>query len=138
MGCSKRIMELFLFGRSDRIPISTARFANVAFSDGSLLHGFDQRIALGQPLSVPVDVRRYFITQEESGLLCLMSCLLGKNRDIFFPKLSSGLHLTGFREITVRYLESLGFEAVACESEQEARESPLTNVPLVLFKSSKI
>ena len=123
MGCSKRIMELFLFGRSDRIPISTARFANVAFSDGSLLHGFDQRIALGQPLSVPVDVRRYFITQEESGLLCLMSCLLGKNRDIFFPKLSSGLHLTGFREITVRYLESLGFEAVACESEQEARES---------------
>ena len=123
MGCSKRIMELFLFGRSDRIPISTARFANVAFSDGSLLHGFDQRVAQGQPLSVPVDVRRYFITQEESGLLCLMSCLLGENRDIFFPQLSSGLHLTGFREITVRYLDSLGYEAVTCESEQEARES---------------
>lgn len=122
MGCSKRIMELFLFGRSDELSISTARFANVAFSDGSLLHGFDQRIAQGQPLSVPTDVLRYFITQEESGVLCLLSCLLGENREIFFPKLLGELHLTGFKDIAVRYLESLGYSTVSCDSEQEARD----------------
>lgn len=84
MGASKRIMEMFLMRESLSIPISTARFANVAFSDGSLLHGFNQRFAKHQPISAPNDVRRYFVTPQESGELCLMSCLLGENRDIFF------------------------------------------------------
>jgi FlaA1/EpsC-like NDP-sugar epimerase len=121
MGASKRIMELFLMRESQTLPISTARFANVAFSDGSLLHGFNQRFAKRQPISAPNDVRRYFVTPQESGELCLMSCLLGNNRDIFFPKLSEALHLTRFSDIAVRYLENLGYEPVECASEDEAR-----------------
>ncbi|HBS27764.1 MAG TPA: UDP-N-acetylglucosamine 4,6-dehydratase [Gammaproteobacteria bacterium] len=121
MGCSKRIMEQYLMRRSLEIPVSTARFANVAFSDGSLLHGFNQRIQKRQPISAPNDVRRYFVTPKESGELCLMSCLLGENRDIFFPKLSEALHLITFDEIARRYLNQLGYEALECESEDEAR-----------------
>jgi FlaA1/EpsC-like NDP-sugar epimerase len=126
MGASKRIMELFLLNASLEVPVSTARFANVAFSDGSLLHGFAQRIAKGQPLSAPRDVRRYFITQEESGVLCVMSCLLGENRDIFFPKLDPAANLLTFSEIAVRYLESLGYEPESCPSEDEARQKAST------------
>lgn len=122
MGASKRIMEMFLMRASQALPISTARFANVAFSDGSLLHGFNQRFAKRQPISAPNDVRRYFVTPQESGELCLMSCLLGDNRDIFFPKLSEHLHLTTFSEIAVRYLNALGFEPHECASEDEARD----------------
>ncbi|MFT3800679.1 MAG: UDP-N-acetylglucosamine 4,6-dehydratase [Burkholderiaceae bacterium] len=121
MGCSKRIMELFLFGNDDALPVSTARFANVAFSDGSLLHGFGQRIAKQQPLSAPSDVRRYFITQPESGFLCLASCLLGAHREVFFPKLDESMHLITFAEIADRYLHSLGYEPVRCATEDEAR-----------------
>jgi FlaA1/EpsC-like NDP-sugar epimerase len=121
MGASKRIMEMFLMRESLRMPISTARFANVAFSDGSLLHGFNQRVAKQQPISAPNDVRRYFVTPQESGELCLMSCLLGENRDIFFPKLSEALNLTRFSEIAVRYLEERGYEPYQCGSEDEAR-----------------
>jgi FlaA1/EpsC-like NDP-sugar epimerase len=121
MGASKRIMEMFLMRRSLKIPISTARFANVAFSDGSLLHGFNQRIQKRQPLSAPQDIKRYFVTPQESGELCLMSCLLGENRDIFFPKLSEHLHLITFAEIAVKYLAQLGFEAHPCATEDEAR-----------------
>lgn len=121
MGASKRIMEMFLMRRSIDIPISTARFANVAFSDGSLLHGFNQRIQKKQPLSAPKDVKRYFVTPKESGELCLMSCLLGDNRDIFFPKLNEKLHLISFAEIAVNYLKKLGYEPYICQSENEAR-----------------
>ena len=121
MGASKRIMELFLMRESLIQPISMARFANVAFSDGSLLHGFNQRFAKRQPISAPNDVRRYFVTPQESGELCLLSCLLGGNRDIFFPKLSEKLHLITFSEIAVRYLRSLGFEPHECATEEEAR-----------------
>lgn len=121
MGASKRIMEMFLMRESLELPISTARFANVAFSDGSLLHGFNQRFAKRQPISAPNDVRRYFVTPQESGELCLSSCLLGGNRDIFFPKLSEELDLTRFSDIAVRYLESLGFEPYECATEDEAR-----------------
>ena len=123
MGASKSIMEQFLMRESLALPVSTARFANVAFSDGSLLHGFNQRFNKRQPIAAPNDVRRYFVTPEESGQLCLMSCLLGKNRDIFFPKLSEKLHLVTFADIAVRYLEEKGFEPVACTSEEEARAS---------------
>ena len=122
MGASKRIMEMFLMRASESLPISTARFANVAFSDGSLLHGFNQRFAKRQPISAPKDVRRYFVTPQESGELCLMSCLLGENRDIFFPKLSEKLHLITFSDIAVRYLKALGYEPYECASEDEARD----------------
>ena len=122
MGASKRIMEMFLMRASQALPISTARFANVAFSDGSLLHGFNQRFAKRQPISAPGDVRRYFVTPQESGELCLMSCLMGDNRDIFFPKLSEHLHLTTFSSIAVRYLNALGYEVFQCVSEDEARD----------------
>jgi FlaA1/EpsC-like NDP-sugar epimerase len=122
MGASKRIMESFLARESLRQNISMARFANVAFSDGSLLHGFNQRFLLRQPISAPTDVRRYFITPSESGELCLLSGLLGYNRDVFFPKLNEDLHLATFSEIARRYLHQLGFEVFECDSENEARE----------------
>jgi FlaA1/EpsC-like NDP-sugar epimerase len=122
MGASKRIMEMFLMRESLRMQISTARFANVAFSDGSLLHGFNQRFAKRQPFAAPNDVRRYFVTPQESGELCLMSCLLGENRDIFFPKLSEHLHLTTFSDIATRYLAGLGYDVFECATEDEARD----------------
>ncbi len=121
MGASKRIMEMFLMRRSTDIDISTARFANVAFSDGSLLHGFNQRIAKKQPIVAPNDIKRYFVVPKESGELCLMSCLLGENREIFFPKLSESLHLITFAEIAEKYLYQQGYEPYLCKSEDEAR-----------------
>ena len=122
MGASKRIMEMYLMNLSQQINISTARFANVAFSDGSLLHGFNQRIHKKQPIVAPKDIKRYFVTPQESGELCLMSCIFGDNRDIFFPKLSEKLHLVSFADIAVKYLSALGFEPFLCKSEDEARD----------------
>ncbi|XVH58085.1 UDP-N-acetylglucosamine 4,6-dehydratase [Providencia hangzhouensis] len=122
MGASKRIMEMFLMRKSEQMAISTARFANVAFSDGSLLHGFNQRIQKRQPIVAPNDIKRYFVTPQESGELCLMSCIFGENRDIFFPKLSEALHLISFADIAVKYLEQLGYEPHLCDSEEEARQ----------------
>lgn len=121
MGASKRIMEMFLMQLSEKIDISTARFANVAFSDGSLLYGFEQRIKKQQPIVAPNDVRRYFVTPQESGELCLMSALFGDNRDIFFPKLSEELHMITFSEIAIKYLKSLGYKPYLCKTEEEAR-----------------
>jgi FlaA1/EpsC-like NDP-sugar epimerase len=115
-------MEMFLMRNSAEITISTARFANVAFSDGSLLHGFDQRIKKQQPIVAPNDIKRYFVIPKESGELCLMSCIFGENRDIFFPKLSEGLHLISFADIAVKYLKERGYEPYLCENEQEARD----------------
>lgn len=123
MGASKRIMELFLSNHKSSTLISTARFANVAFSDGSLLHGFTKRIEKQQPISAPNDVKRYFITPQESGELCLMSCLLGSNQDIFFPKLSKELNLTKFSDIAERFINSIGFKVFECPSEEEARNN---------------
>ncbi len=122
MGASKRIMEMFLMRRSLDINISTSRFANVAFSDGSLLHGFKQRIEKKHPIAAPSDIRRYFLTPQESGELCLMSCIFGENRDIFFPKLNKGLHLISFADIAVKYLRDKGFEPYLCDTEDQARE----------------
>lgn len=122
MGASKRIMEKFLMRESLRQKISMARFANVAFSDGSLLHGFNQRFFKRQPFAAPYDVRRYFVTPQESGELCLLSGLLGENRDIFFPKLRENLRLITFSDIAVSYLRERGYEPHECESENEARE----------------
>jgi FlaA1/EpsC-like NDP-sugar epimerase len=123
MGASKSIMEQFLMRRSKEISISTARFANVAFSDGSLLHSFNQRIQKNQPIVAPTDVRRYFLSPQESGELCLMSCLFGENRDIYFPKLSEDNDLLTFTDIAINYLKDLGFEPYLCQSEEEARSS---------------
>lgn len=140
MGASKRIMEMFLMRESATMNISMARFANVAFSDGSLLHGFNQRFAKRQPISAPSDVRRYFITPQELGELCMMSCLFGGNRDIFFPKESEELRLTTFSDIAVRFVRSYGFEPYMCESEDEARHRAAELIaakqwPCYFFKS---
>ena len=122
MGGSKRIMEMFLMRESLKQNISMARFANVAFSDGSLLHGFNQRFSLKQPIAAPCDVKRYFVTPQESGELCLLSALFGANRDIFFPKLNENFHLITFSEIARKFLNNLGYEPFECDSEDEARE----------------
>lgn len=140
MGASKKIMELFLMRESDKQKISMARFANVAFSDGSLLHGFNQRFLKKQPISAPSDVKRYFLTPQESGELCLLSGLFGDNRDIFFPKLLGGLKLTTFSDIAKRYLSYNGFQPVECQSEDEARFIakdliPKKKWPCFFFKS---
>ena len=121
MGASKRIMEMFVMRKSKQIDVSMARFANVAFSDGSLLHGFNQRLEKNQPIVAPNDIKRYFVTPQESGELCLMSCIFGGNRDIFFPKLSEDLHLITFADIAVKYLKEKGYEPYLCKNEDEAR-----------------
>lgn len=122
MGASKRIMEMFVHRNSLDMKVSMARFANVAFSDGSLLHGFNQRIEKQQPIVAPNDIKRYFVTPQESGELCLMSCIFGENRDIFFPKLSEDLDLISFADIAVKYLKNKGYEPYLCKTEDEARE----------------
>ncbi len=122
MGASKRLMELFLLRESDRVDISFARFANVAYSDGSLPHGFTKRFESAQPISAPQDIRRYFISSAEAGQLCLLSTLLGDNLDIFFPKLRENLHESTFKDMALDFLEGKGFDAYECASEEEARE----------------
>jgi len=122
MGASKRIMEMFVHRKSIKIDVSMARFANVAFSDGSLLYSFNQRLQKHQPIVAPNDVKRYFITPQESGELCLMSAIFGENRDIFFPKLNQELDLISFADIAIKYLKSKGYEPYLCKSENEARQ----------------
>jgi NADP-dependent 3-hydroxy acid dehydrogenase YdfG len=122
MGASKRIMEMYVHRHSQEIEVSMARFANVAFSDGSLLHGFNKRLEKKQPIVAPSDIKRYFVIPKESGELCLMSCIFGENRDIFFPKLNEQLHLITFADIAVKYLEEKGLKPFLCDSEDEARK----------------
>ena len=123
MGATKCIMEDILFTNPYGATCSTARFANVAFSDGSLLHGFRQRLMKGQPIAAPADIARYFVIPEEAGELCLMSAIFGKHKDIFFPKENDNeLKLTHFPEIATAFLETQGYEAVSVDSEDEARE----------------
>lgn len=119
MGASKRIMEDVIFSYSDRFPVKTARFANVAFSNGSLPAGFIARIQKLQPLSAPSDVRRYFVSPEESGQICLLSCMLGENRAIFFPKLEEAQMMT-FDAIGTKLLEAHGYTVLKCSSDEEA------------------
>ncbi len=121
MGATKSFMERILLSFADRVPFSTARFANVAFSDGSLLYGFMQRLAKRQPLSAPNDVKRYFISHEEAGQLCLLSCFLGKNREVYFPKLDRNKDLLSFPEIALMVLEAGGYRPAICDSEEEAK-----------------
>ena len=121
MGASKRIMEDVIFTYSDRFPVKTARFANVAFSNGSLPAGFIKRIEKLQPLSAPSDVKRYFVSPEESGQICLLSCILGENRAIFFPKLREAQMMT-FDAIGTALLKEQGYEPLLCSSDEEAIE----------------
>jgi FlaA1/EpsC-like NDP-sugar epimerase len=127
MGASKRIMEMFVHKNSENLKVSMARFANVAFSDGSLLHSFNQRIEKSQPIVAPNDIKRYFVTPQESGELCLMSCIFGENRDIYFPKLSAKLDLISFSDIAIKYLEQKGYEPYLCKDENEARNFFIQN-----------
>ena len=120
MGGSKRIMELCLLNYSDEINISTARFANVAFSDGSILHSIKNRIEKKQPISIPSDITRYFISPLESGQLCVLSAFLGENRDVFFPKFTSD-NLINIKDILVFFLRNNNFEPVFCNEEDKAR-----------------
>ena len=121
MGASKRIMEDVIFAYSDKFPVKTARFANVAFSNGSLPAGFLARISKLQPLSAPSDVRRFFVSPEESGQICLLSCILGENRAIFFPKLEEAQMMT-FDAIGTALLGEYGYEVLQCASDAEAIE----------------
>lgn len=121
MGASKRIMEDVIFAYSDKFPVKTARFANVAFSNGSLPAGFLARISKLQPLSAPSDVRRFFVSPEESGQICLLSCILGENRAIFFPKLEEAQMMT-FDAIGTALLKEYGYEVLQCASDAEAIE----------------
>lgn len=121
MGASKRIMEDVIFSYSDKFPVKTARFANVAFSNGSLPAGFLARIQKLQPLSAPSDVRRYFVSPEESGQICMLACMLGENRAIFFPKLAEAQMMT-FDAIATELLHAHGYEVLECASDEEAIE----------------
>lgn len=121
MGASKRIMEDMIFSYSDKFPVKTARFANVAFSNGSLPAGFLARIQNLQPLSAPRDVRRYFVSPEESGQICMLACILGNNREIFFPKLEEAQMMT-FDAIATELLHAYGYDVLECSSDEEAIE----------------
>lgn len=119
MGASKRIMEDLIFSYSDKFPVKTARFANVAFSNGSLPAGFLARIQKLQPLSAPSDVKRYFVSPIEAGEICVLSCILGKNREIFFPKLDEA-QMMSFDKIAEDLLHAHGFDVYYCNSAEEA------------------
>ena len=121
MGASKKLMEEVLLTYAQQMPITTARFANVAFSNGSLPDGFLQRLLKRQPLSAPMDVKRYFVSPQESGELCLLACVLGEPADIFFPKLAE-TQMKTFSDIGTALLRDLGYEPYFCETEEEARE----------------
>ena len=140
MGASKRLMEIILLQQLGKTRVSFARFANVAFSDGSLPFGFSQRLQLQQPMSAPRDIKRYFVTQRESGILCVFSALFGESSEIFFPRLSEDLHQVSFSELAISYLQMHGFEAIECQTEDEARSKvpeliPQSKWPCYFFKS---
>lgn len=140
MGASKRVMEDLIMAYSDRFKVTTARFANVAFSNGSLPAGFIERVMKRQPIAAPLDVRRYFVSPEESGQICMLACILGRNGEVFFPKLGEE-KMMKFSTIADRFLHSLGYEPKLCSSDEEARreaaampENP-QEWPVVYFKS---
>ena len=124
MGASKRIMEDVIFSYSDKYSVKTARFANVAFSNGSLPAGFLERIKKLQPISAPSDVKRYFVSPEESGHICMIACMLGENREIFFPKLKEAQMMT-FDAIATELLRQYGYDIVECTSDEEAIEKSI-------------
>jgi len=141
MGASKKLMEEIILAYSEVIPITTARFANVAFSNGSLPFGFIERIMKKQPLSAPLGIKRYFVSPIEAGEICLMACVMGNSGEIFFPKLNE-TNFETFSNIAERFLRDLGYEPDYCKTEQEAKEKALllTNeskkYPVFFFQSN--
>lgn len=138
MGASKLIMEKIIISHKNKLRVSTARFANVSFSNGSLLDGFTNRLKKSQPLSCPEDIKRFFVSEEQSGKICLLSTFLGESGDIFFPKLDSRRHQIYFKDIAINFLENNGYEPIIVKSENEAKnfkkESP-KQYPILMFKS---
>jgi len=140
MGASKKIMEEVIMSYSREFPITTACFANVAFSNGSLLAGYLERLMKGQPLSCPSDIRRFFVSPQESSQICLMACILGKSGNIFFPKLEEE-QMINFKDITMSFLKTMGYETLICESEEEAKleatrlNANSTQYPVYFFTS---
>ena len=139
MGASKKLMEEVIMAYSSQIPISTARFANVAFSNGSLLDGYIYRLMKRQPISCPSDVKRFFVSPEESGQICLLACILGKSGDIFFPKLEED-EMVNFKDITLDYFKALGKDIMLVDSEDTAKEfatkrSEEDAYPIYFFKT---
>ena len=134
MGASKKLMEEVIMAYSKIIPITTARFANVAFSNGSLLAGFVDRLNKKQPLVCPSDVKRFFVSPQESGQLCLLASILGESGDIFYPKLDMKNGLLALSEIVVSFIKAFGFSPDFCKSEEEAKEKAvLLNASSVLY-----
>ena len=150
MGASKRIMEDLVMAYNDKFKVTTARFANVAFSNGSLPDGWIHRLQKKQPLVAPSDVKRYFVSPEESGQICMLACILGNGGEVFFPKLGEDQMLT-FSEICDGFVKANGFEKDPCSSDKEAilkasqldltdsqlstLNSQLQKYPTVYFKS---
>ena len=142
MGGSKKLMEQLIMSYSNDFKITTARFANVAFSNGSLLDGYLSRLIQRQPLSCPSDVKRFFVSPEESGQICLLACILGKSGEIFYPKLNES-HLINFKDITISFFKYLGLNIDHCDSEIEAKDKALsiqknslvTSYPIYFFKT---
>ena len=123
MGATKTFMEKLLYACSAEVPFATARFANVAFSDGSLPHGFHNRLLKRQPIAGPSDVKRYFISEREAAELCLLACFAGGNREAVYPKLTDSLPLVSFADMARSFLEMEGLRALECASEVEAKEA---------------
>ncbi|MEN8879195.1 MAG: polysaccharide biosynthesis protein [Polaribacter sp.] len=139
MGASKKLMENVIMSYSNDIKITTARFANVAFSNGSLLYGYIERLLQRQPISCPSDVKRFFVSPEESGEICLLTCILGNSGDIYFPKLNKN-QLVNFKSITEDFFNYLKKEIKICKSEKEAKEIALnlsdnSSYPIYFFKT---
>ncbi len=122
MGASKKLMEELIMAYSDKLPIKTARFANVAFSNGSLPLGFLERLNKKQPWSCPLGIRRFFVSPQESGELCLMASIMGESGDIFFPKLDENRDMIPFNQIAIDLLHALGYEPDICQTEEEAKQ----------------
>ncbi len=125
MGASKKLMEEMIMAYADKLPIKTARFANVAFSNGSLPIGFLDRLNKNQPWSCPLGIRRFFVSPQESGELCLMASIMGESGDIFFPKLDEERDMIPFDQIALDLLKALGLTPDICQSEDEARQKAL-------------
>ena len=141
MGASKKLMEELIMAYSGRLPITTARFANVAFSNGSLPLGFIERLNKRQPWSCPTGIRRFFVSPQESGELCMIASVLGESGDIIFPKLDEERDMITFDAIAIDLLKYLGLEADVCKTEEEARRKSLllndksTTYPVYFFET---
>lgn len=141
MGATKALMEGLLISYADRVPVSSARFANVTFSAGSLLESFFLRLAKKQPIAAPADVKRYFISHQEAAELCLLAAFVGGNREIFLPRLDAGRHLLTFSEIAELYLDTQHLQPFRCDTEDEAKlraakgDFPVGTWPCFFYRS---